>query len=112
MAEDATTGVHDRLRSLPIPRSSVMFGRSIADTSLTLWGLFVTTVLAFIVGFQLQSDALDVLLALALLVVMAYTLRVGLHHDRARVEQRAGRQRDGHSSGDPGLLHLGRLRAG
>ena len=42
VAEDATTGVHDRLRSLPIPRSSVMFGRSLADTALTLWGLFVT----------------------------------------------------------------------
>ena len=73
VAEDATTGVHDRLRSLPIPRSSVMFGRSIADTSLMLWGLFVTGVLAFIVGFRLQSDALDVLLALALLVVAAYS---------------------------------------
>src|SRR5205823_7929890 len=61
VAEDATTGVHDRLRSLPIPRSSVMFGRSIADTSLMLWGLFVAGVLAFIVGFRLQADALDVL---------------------------------------------------
>ena len=78
VAEDATTGVHDRLRSLPIPRSSVMFGRSIADTSLTLWGLFVTTVLAFIVGFQLQSDALDVLHPLALLVVDGVHLRVGV----------------------------------
>jgi ABC transporter DrrB family efflux protein len=72
VAEDATTGVHDRLRSLPIPRSSVLFGRSIADTALTLWGLFITGVLAFIVGFRLQSDALDVVLALALLVVAAY----------------------------------------
>jgi ABC-2 type transport system permease protein len=72
VAEDATTGVYDRLRSLPIPRSSVMFGRSIADMSLTLWGLFVAGVLAFIVGFRLQSDALDVVLALALLVVAAY----------------------------------------
>jgi len=73
VAEDATTGVHDRLRSLPIPRSSVMFGRSLADTSLTLWGLFVTGVLAFIVGFRLHADAPEVLLALALLVVAAYT---------------------------------------
>ena len=72
VAEDATTGVHDRLRSLPIPRASVMFGRSVADTALILWGLFITAVLAFIVGFRLQSDALDVLLALALLVVAAY----------------------------------------
>src|SRR5262245_3416200 len=47
VAEDAGTGVHDRLRSLPIPRSSVMFGRSIADMALTLWGIFVGTVLGF-----------------------------------------------------------------
>jgi ABC-2 type transport system permease protein len=74
VAEDATTGVHDRLRSLPIPRSSVLFGRSIADTALTLWGLFVTGVLAFIVGFRLHSNPLDVLLAVALLVVATYSI--------------------------------------
>src|SRR5215831_5909441 len=74
VAQDATTGVHDRLRSLPIPRSSVMFGRSIADTALTMWGLFVAGVLAFIVGFRLHADAPEVLLALALLVVAAYSI--------------------------------------
>jgi ABC-2 type transport system permease protein len=72
VAEDAATGVHDRLRSLPIPRASVMFGRSIADTALTMWGLFVTTVLAFIVGFRLEADVVEVALALVLLVVFAY----------------------------------------
>jgi ABC transporter DrrB family efflux protein len=73
VAEDAATGVHDRLRSLPIPRASVMFGRSIADTALTWWGLLVTTVLAFIVGFRLNADVAEVALAVALLVVMAYS---------------------------------------
>ena len=73
VAEDATTGVHDRLRSLPIPRSSVMFGRSLADTALTMWGLFITGVLAFIVGFRLHSDAVDVLIAVALLIVVTYS---------------------------------------
>src|SRR3954454_24279641 len=68
VAEDATTGVHDRLRSLPIPRASAMFGRSLADTALTMWGLFVTAVLAFIVGYRLEADVLDVVLALALIV--------------------------------------------
>jgi ABC-2 type transport system permease protein len=72
VAEDAATGLHDRLRSLPIPRASVMFGRSIADTALTMWGLFVTTVLAFIVGFRLNADVAEVVLAVALLVVFAY----------------------------------------
>jgi len=72
VAEDAATGVHDRLRSLPIPRASVMFGRSIADTALTIWGLLVTTVLAFIVGFRLNAGVAEVALAVALLVVFAY----------------------------------------
>jgi len=72
VSEDATTGVHDRLRSLPIPRSSPMFGRSIADTVLTMWGLFVAGVLAFIVGFRLNANVAEVLLALALLVAAAY----------------------------------------
>src|SRR5262252_6657013 len=38
VAEDATTGVHGRLRSLPIPRASVMVGRSLADSTMTIWG--------------------------------------------------------------------------
>src|SRR3954468_375840 len=73
VAEDATTGGQHRLRSLPIPRSSVMFGRSIADTALTLWGLLITGVLAFVFGFRIHSDALDVLLAVALLVIATYS---------------------------------------
>jgi ABC transporter DrrB family efflux protein len=73
VAEDATTGVHDRMRSLPIPRSSVMFGRSLADTALVLWGLFITSILAFIVGFRLHADAVDVLIALGLLLVATYS---------------------------------------
>jgi ABC-2 type transport system permease protein len=72
VAEDAATGVHDRLRSLPIPRASIMFGRSLADATLTLWGIFVMTVLAFIVGFRLDAGVAEVLLALSLLVAMAY----------------------------------------
>jgi ABC transporter DrrB family efflux protein len=73
VAEDAATGVHDRLRSLPIPRSSVMFGRSLADTALTMWGLFVTTVLGFAFGFRLNANAAEVALAVVVLVLAAYS---------------------------------------
>jgi ABC-2 type transport system permease protein len=73
VAEDAATGVHDRLRSLPIPRASVMFGRSIADTALTSWGLLVTTVLAFIVGFRLNANVAEVALAVVVLLAAAYS---------------------------------------
>src|SRR3954447_17783594 len=73
VAEDATTGVHDRMRSLPIPRASVMFGRSLADTALTLWGIFVATVLAFIVGFRLHAGFAEVALALVVLLAAVYS---------------------------------------
>jgi ABC-2 type transport system permease protein len=73
VAEDAATGVHDRLRSLPIPRPSVMFGRSFADTALTLWGLLITTILGFAFGFRLDANLAEALLAVALLVLMAYS---------------------------------------
>src|SRR3954469_15391826 len=73
VAEDATTGVHDRLRSLPIPRSSVMFGRSIADTALTLWGLLITGVLAFVFGFRLNANVAEVALAVVVLLAAAYS---------------------------------------
>ncbi len=42
VAEDVDSGLYDRLRSLPIPRSAVLIGRSLADTALVGWGLFVT----------------------------------------------------------------------
>jgi ABC-2 type transport system permease protein len=73
VADDANTGVHDRLRSLPIPRASVMFGRSLADTTLTLWGIFVSTVLAFIVGFRLDASLAEVALALVVLLAATYS---------------------------------------
>ena len=73
VAEDAATGVHDRMRSLPIPRSSVIVGRSLADTALTLWGIFVATVLAFIVGFRLNANAAEVGLAIVVLLAACYS---------------------------------------
>ena len=39
VAEDVESGLYDRFRSLPVPRSAVLFGRSLADTALVVWGL-------------------------------------------------------------------------
>jgi len=73
VAQDAASGVHDRLRSLPIPRSAVMAGRSFADTALGCWTLFTTTALGVAVGFRTQGDAGSVLLAVAVLLAATYT---------------------------------------
>ena len=39
VAEDLEQGFVDRLRSLPIPRSSVLAGRALADTAILMWSL-------------------------------------------------------------------------
>jgi ABC transporter DrrB family efflux protein len=56
VAEDASGGMYDRLRSLPIPRSAVMLGRALADITLVTWGLLITTLLGYALGFRTHSS--------------------------------------------------------
>jgi ABC-2 type transport system permease protein len=69
VAEDADSGLFDRLRSLPVPRWAVLFGRSLADTALISWGTFITLVVGFIVGFRVHTGVLPALAALGLCVL-------------------------------------------
>jgi ABC transporter DrrB family efflux protein len=72
MAEDLEHGFIDRLRSLPIPRSSVLAGRALADTAILTWSLGVTVAIGFAVGFRLGGTAGDGLAAFGLVVVFGY----------------------------------------
>src|SRR5262245_11633384 len=72
IAEDSTSGVYDRLRSLPIPRVAVMAGRSLADTLLNTGSLAVTVGLGFAVGFRTDAGAGAVVAALAVIVAAIY----------------------------------------
>jgi len=72
MAQDLEQGFVDRLRSLPIPRSSVLAGRAIADTAILTWSLGVTTAIAFAVGFRLHGSALDGLAAFGLVIAFGF----------------------------------------
>jgi ABC-2 type transport system permease protein len=72
MAEDLEQGFVDRLRSLPIPRSSVLAGRAIADTAILTWSLGVTAAIAFAVGFRLHGSALDGLAAFGLVIAFGF----------------------------------------
>jgi ABC-2 type transport system permease protein len=72
IAEDSTSGVYDRLRSLPIPRVGAMAGRSLADTLLTGGSLAVTVALGFAVGFRTPAGAGAVLEALAIILAAIY----------------------------------------
>jgi ABC transporter DrrB family efflux protein len=92
IAADATTGVHDRLRSLPIPRSAVVAGRSLADTALATWVLAVTAGLGYAVGFRTNTDALSIVGAFALVLFATYSvswvfISVGLSAGNAQAAQ-------------------------
>jgi ABC transporter DrrB family efflux protein len=74
VAEDLEQGFVDRLRSLPIPRSAVLAGRVFADTASVSWGLLITTVVGFAVGFRLSGSIAQGLAAFGLCVVFGFAL--------------------------------------
>jgi ABC-2 type transport system permease protein len=69
VAEDIESGLFDRLRSLPVPRSAVLLGRSLADTALVGWATVITVTLGFATGFRLQGGVPAALLAFVLCLV-------------------------------------------
>ena len=71
VAEDADGGMFDRLRSLPVPRSAVLLGRSMADTALIMWGTVVSVGVGVLVGFRVHTNVVSVLAAAALCVRFA-----------------------------------------
>ena len=92
MAEDLEHGFVDRLRSLPIPRSSVLAARTLADTAILTFSLAVTVAIGFLVGFRLHGTALDGLAAFGLVVVFGYVFEwvfvtVGLFAGNAQAAQ-------------------------
>jgi ABC transporter DrrB family efflux protein len=72
VAEDLQFGFVDRLRSLPIPRYSVLAGRALADSVLLIWSLAVTTAIGFAVGFRLHGSLDGALGAFGLCVVFGF----------------------------------------
>ena len=73
VAEDSSSGVYDRLRSLPIPRSAVMIGRSLADVTLVGWGVLVTGAVGFAVGFRTHGSIAAVVAAFLLILLAGFS---------------------------------------
>ncbi len=92
VAEDSATGVYDRLRSLPIPRSAVVVGRSLADSALTAWGILVTGAIGLLVGFRAHGSPGRVALGLMLMLLAGYAfswifITIGLVSQNAQAAQ-------------------------
>ena len=69
LAEDVEGGFYDRLRSLPIPRTSVLLGRSMADSALVGFSVLVTLAIGWATGFRFHGSWAESLAAVGLCVL-------------------------------------------
>lgn len=72
VAEDRTSGLVDRLRSLPIAPGAVLFGRTISDLVRNTLTFIVMYGVAWLVGFRFEGTLGQTALATALLFAFSY----------------------------------------
>ena len=72
LTEDLRKGLIDRFRSLPMTRSAVLAGRTLADIVLNTFSLVVMLSVGFIVGFNFDSPAYEIVAGILLLLLFGY----------------------------------------
>jgi ABC transporter DrrB family efflux protein len=72
LAEDLKRGLIDRFRSLPMARSAVLAGRTLADVVTNSFSLAVMLTVGFIAGFNFSSHFLEVLGGIVLMLLFGY----------------------------------------
>jgi ABC-2 type transport system permease protein len=92
VAEDKAQGLTSRLLSLPIARSALVAGRTLADFATNGWSIIFTAALGFAFGFRLPATAADGLAALGLcllygLVFTVVFIVIGLFAPNAQAAQ-------------------------
>jgi ABC-2 type transport system permease protein len=76
VAEDKAGGFTDRILSLPVPRLSLVLGRTLADSTTNVWSIVTTAALGFAFGFRLTGSLSDALAAFGLCLVYAVVFTV------------------------------------
>lgn len=74
MADDMGKGLIDRFRSLPMARSAVLSGRTVADTIYQAGILAVLMVAGVVVGWRVNNGLAKFLLAVVLLLAFAHVM--------------------------------------
>jgi ABC transporter DrrB family efflux protein len=72
LSEDLERGVIDRFRSMPMARSAVLVGRTVADLVRNVLIIGLMTAVGYLIGFQFQAGLLNALACIA--VVSAFGL--------------------------------------
>src|SRR3954467_3609926 len=60
LVEDLNKGLIDRFRSLPMARSAVLTGRTLADVVVNILMAVIVIIVGLIVGFSFNSDVVNV----------------------------------------------------
>src|SRR5947209_1470831 len=72
LATDLQRGLIDRFRSLPMAKSAVLTGRTLADLVRNTFVVFVMWMVGLLVGFRPQGNALSWLAAVGLLLLTSF----------------------------------------
>lgn len=74
ISNDLEKGIVDRLKSLPISRSSVLVGRSISSLIHSSIGIAVMSATGLLIGWRIRDGVVDGVLAFLLLLVFGFAM--------------------------------------
>jgi ABC transporter DrrB family efflux protein len=74
LATDVQSGLLERFRSLPMARSAVLTGRTLADLFRNVFVVILMASVGFLVGFTVHTNAAKLLLALLLVLLFGYSM--------------------------------------
>ncbi len=74
LADDLQKGLIERFRSLPMARSAVLAGRTLADTLRNLFVIILMIAVGFAVGFHLHTNVLELVIAVGMMLLFGFAL--------------------------------------
>jgi ABC transporter DrrB family efflux protein len=72
LAEDITHGMIDRFRSLPMARSAVLAGRTIAESIRNFFVILIMIIVGYIIGFRIEHGILSFTYGILLTVLFGF----------------------------------------
>jgi ABC transporter DrrB family efflux protein len=95
LADDLAGGMVDRFRSLPMARSAVLAGRTLADVVRSLFVVTLITIVGTLIGFRFAGGLLGAVAAVAIVLYFSFAMawlfaNVGLRVKGTEAAQAAG----------------------
>jgi ABC transporter DrrB family efflux protein len=72
LADDLSKGMIDRFRSLPMARSAVLAGRTLADSTRNVFVVLLMVGVGYLIGFRFQNGFLSAIAAIVLVVMFGH----------------------------------------